>query len=86
MHKKRIGEQLNYFLNPFHGQKIKENFPDGKLREPLLARAALNIASLIGKVVFDFQIHQRALRTKTTECITRLLSTLNSNCLISRSQ
>ena len=30
MQKKRIGEQLNYFetcvLNPFHGQKIKENF------------------------------------------------------------
>ena len=44
--KKRIGEQLNYFLNmcpkPFPWAKNKRTlFPDGKSRGPLLAKAAL---------------------------------------------
>ena len=44
--KKRIGEQLNYFLNmcpkPFSWAKNKRKlFSDGKSRGPLLARVAL---------------------------------------------
>ena len=45
--KKRIGEQINHFLNmcpkPWaNGQKMKDKiFSDGKSRGPLLARAAL---------------------------------------------
>ena len=49
--KKRIREQPNYFqtcvLNPFQGQKIKENFfLDGKSRGSLLARTALNTSAV----------------------------------------